>query len=141
MLALLTLFFQVTYSCVGCGTSCGLQTTANGTLSDGSGASNYANNANCEWMIAPRGALGITLSFSEFRIQPGNDVVRIYQCTEISCHNSPQTLAEWSGVRTSPQVVSTTGFMKVVFTSDASVNNYDGFTAYWSSVSLLPCCY
>jgi hypothetical protein len=79
-------------------------------------------------MIAQPSALALTLSFTDFSTQAGKDIVRVLQCTDISC-SSQQQLAELSGWYSTTQfVISTTGFMKVVFNSDASVN-YDGFTA------------
>jgi hypothetical protein len=123
---------QVSLPCAGC-TSCKIHLAANGTFSDGSGSSNYLDSTSCEWLIAPPGALLITLSFTELSTQAGKDFVRVWQCTDIACSQQLQ-LAEISGTYSEPQVVtSTTGFMKVAFTSDASVA-YDGFTASWTSV-------
>jgi hypothetical protein len=71
-----------------------------------------------------------------FNTQPRNDIVRVLQCTNVSC-SEPQQLAELSGTYVDVQAVtSTTGFIKVVFTSDESVN-YDGFNATWGSVCML----
>jgi hypothetical protein len=124
--------WQASLPCVGC-KSCNINIEANGTLSDGSGTSNYGNSISCEWVIAPPGALLITLSFTEVSTQAGKDIIRVFQCTDIPC-SKPLQLAELSGwYSTTQSVTSTTGFMKVVFTSDASVN-YDGFTASWTSV-------
>jgi hypothetical protein len=87
-------------------------------------------------MIAASGDLLVTLVFTEFSTQPGKDLVRVFQCTDIGC-SEQQLLAELSGTYTSAQALSsTTGYMKVVFTSDGSVN-YDGFTATWMIVSWL----
>jgi hypothetical protein len=95
---------------------------------------NYSSNANCEWMIVSGSQSLINLQFSSFSTQPLNDVVRVFHCTDIACPQ-PQQLAELSGTYLSTQeVVSPTGFMKVVFTSDSSVN-YGGFSAKWSLVS------
>jgi hypothetical protein len=63
------------------------------------------------------------------------DIVRVFECTDIYCAQQQQ-LAALSGRYSTPQVVmSSTGFVKVVFTSDGSVN-YDGFTATWTSVRM-----
>jgi hypothetical protein len=105
----------------------------NGTFSDGSGTGLYSPNANCEWMIAASGDLLVTLVFTEFSTQPGKDLVRVFQCTDIGC-SEQQLLAELSGTYSSAQAVtSASGYMKVVFTSDGSVN-YDGFNATWNMV-------
>ena len=123
---------------MGCSSSCGVQTTVNGTLSDGSGSSPYANDANCAWVIAPGGAGQITITFTEFNTQSGKDIVRILQCTSTSCAQQQQ-LAELSGTYSSAQVfTSTTGFVKVVFMSDSSVNA-EGFTASWNLVRTHVC--
>ena len=138
---LLRLIFQnaqysMSYACSGCGQACGLLISPNGTLSDGSGLSLYANSANCEWMIAPPGALQVTITFANVSTQTRNDVVRVFQCTALDCSEQLQ-LAELFGLHFMTQTItSTTGFMKVAFTSDSTVN-YDGFSASWSSVSTL----
>ena len=124
---------QASYSCTGCVSGCGLFTSPNGTFSDGSGSSNHSANASCEWMLAPFGAAQITLRFTMFSTQPGNDVVRVFQCMNVSC-SQQQQLAELSGTYSTVQsVTSATGYMRVVFTSDGSVN-FDGFNASWSLV-------
>ena len=127
---------QAYYPYVGCRLTRGLLTSANGTFSDGSGPVNYADSTSCEWMIASldRKSL-ITIQFHEFSTEPLRDVVRVLQCTDILC-SQQQQLAELSGMYTSSQTLtSTTSYVRVVFTSDSSVN-FDGFTASWSMVSL-----
>ena len=87
-------------------------------------------------MIAPAAASIITLRFTELSTQAGVDIIRVFQCTDIAC-SQPQQLAELSGLYSAPQAVtSTTGYMKVVFRSDGSVNA-DGFTAAWTTVGPL----
>ncbi len=121
------------YVCTGCVSECELLTAVNGSLSDGSGPSNYSNNANCEWIIASSNGSVIVLSFTEFTTQPFNDLVRVYQCRDIYC-SQHQQLAELSGsYETLPVLMSVTGYMKVAFTSDSSIN-YNGFNATWSMV-------
>jgi hypothetical protein len=132
---LIAAFLQTNYLCTGCGLNCGTLTAENGTFSDGSGSSNYPNNANCEWMIAPYGADSVTITFTAFSTQYTKDVVRVFECQDTSCSQSQQ-LAELSG--TYPDiytVTSLTGYMRVVFTSDGSINS-DGFTASWNTVRL-----
>jgi hypothetical protein len=86
-------------------------------------------------MIAPYGAVQITIQFTSFSTQPTNDVVRVFQCSDVYC-SQQQQLAELSGTYPGVQTItSMSGYMRVVFTSDESVN-YDGFTASWSSVSI-----
>ena len=86
-------------------------------------------------MIAPSQAAIITLQFTELSTQFEKDTIEVFQCTDIAC-SKPLHLAVLSGWDSTTQsVTSTTGFMKVVFTSDASIN-YDGFRASWTTVSL-----
>ena len=133
-MSLRSVFLQSNYYCTGCGSTCDLFIAASGTISDGSGSSSYTNNALCEWVIAPVIISVITLRFTEFRTQPNKDYVRVYQCLELACSNQT-LLAELAGsYSTTQSVTSTTGFMKVVFTSDNSGTS-DGFTASWTSVS------
>jgi hypothetical protein len=125
---------QAKYPCTGCGPGCGLSILQSGILTTVSGGSGYANNASCTWMLAPPAASVISITFTEFSTQPGKDLVRVFQCTDIGC-SEQQLLAELSGTYSSAQAVtSTTGYMKVEFTSDGSVN-YDGFIATWMIVS------
>ena len=87
-------------------------------------------------MIVARSSFVISITFTELSTQPGKDFVRVFQCTDLSC-SQQQQLAELSGVYATPQAVtSTTGYMKVVFTSDGSIN-YDGFNATWTTVCKL----
>ncbi len=130
--------WQQNYSCTGCG-ACGLLVAPNGTLSDGSGSLNYSNNSRCEWMIASSHVLDsnllVTIQFTNFSTQPQNDVVRVLECTDIYC-SQHQQLAELSGTYLTTKVMaSATRYMKVVFTSDGSINS-DGFTATWNYVSI-----
>jgi hypothetical protein len=128
------LLTQTNFSCSACESICGLLTAATGAFSDGSGLSGYSGDATCEWIIAPWQASTITLTFTELSVEYSFDYVRVWQCTDIACSDKVQ-LAELSGIYpgSSQVVTSTTGFMKVVFTSDQNVN-HDGFTASWTSV-------
>ncbi len=126
---------NIELQCIGCGSACGTLTAAQGTFSDGSGPLNYSNNAYCEWLIAPLGAVEVTIQFAMFSTQPVNDTVRVVQCSDVNC-SQQQELSKLSGMYNSSQVVqSETGYMKVIFTTD-NTSTYDGFTATWSSVSL-----
>jgi hypothetical protein len=85
-------------------------------------------------MIASTNGSVITIQFTNFSTQPTNDVVRVFQCSDVYC-SQQQQLAELSGMYLSTQVMtSATGYMRVVFTSDGSIN-HAGFAASWSSVS------
>jgi len=134
-------YLQASFPCRGCGTGCGVHTSASGFISDGSGTSGYSNNAYCEWIIAPLGASQVMLRFTQFDIEPPNDLVQIFECNNVLC-SQPQQVAELTGTYSNNYVMtSKTGFVKVIFRSD-NRTNYDGFTALWSLVSLVisSCC-
>jgi hypothetical protein len=76
----------------------------------------------------------IILNFTMLSTQLLTDVVRVFQCSDAFC-SEQQQLAELSGTYSSPYAItSKSPFMKVIFTSDSSVN-YDGFTASVAIVS------
>jgi hypothetical protein len=113
-----------------------LLTDPNGTITDGSGSAYYANNANCKWIIAPTGAIQITLTFTWLFTDQGHDIVRVYQCGQVECQTT-LLLAELSGyLAKAYTVTATTGYMLVLFTSDSFLAS-DGWTASWTSVSPL----
>ena len=123
---------QPPLACTGCGSSCGILTTASGNFSDGSGPNNYQINANCKWIIAPLGAAQITATFTVFGLERNFDFVRVYQCNQISCETG-ELIASLSGTYATAQTVtSTTGFMFVRFSSDEDVVS-QGFMASWNS--------
>jgi hypothetical protein len=89
-------------------------------------------------MIAPPATSMVTLLFFEVSTQPGIDIIVVHQCTDLAC-SQPQELAQLSGSYLEPQIVTSyTGYMRVRFTSDESIN-YDGFNALWSMVRLDMC--
>jgi Zn-dependent metalloprotease len=102
-------------------------TTQTGTFSDGSGASNYANNAFCYWKIAPAGANDITLNFTTFDTESGYDGVIVYDGESV---NDP-ILLDWTGTTLPPATTSTGDKMLIVFTSDATVTQ-SGFEANYT---------
>lgn len=61
-----------------------------GTISDGSNTYQYQNNTFCNWVIQPEDAESITVTFTEFDIEPINDYVKIV-------NSSNQTIANLSG--------------------------------------------
>jgi hypothetical protein len=119
----------------------GLLTTATGSFSDGSGASPYANNSDCSWIIAPaRGSTSIVIIFTSFETMRDSDFVRVYTCTDSSC-SVTGLLAELSGNSSDigpESYTSTTGYMLVSFTSGDGVHQHDGFTASWTSEFIPP---
>jgi hypothetical protein len=130
-------------SSVTCGGTCGAGCSpssegTSGTFSDGSGNSNYGNNEDCWWLIsAPiisASFSDISVSFSSFDTESGYDYVSIYRCDTATCDGSSERILRQAGTLSPSNVYSSsTGFLKVTFTSD-SVNHRSGFTAEWSVV-------
>ncbi len=121
------------HPCSGCGSRCGLYNTSFGTITDGSGLSEYSSNANCSWMIVPSPAAPVAVIFTALSTEEGWDFVRVWQCSDASCTDEQQLIELSGSYSVSQTVTATTGFMKITFTSDADVNG-DGFTASWASV-------
>ncbi|GIV23045.1 MAG: hypothetical protein KatS3mg025_0704 [Bacteroidia bacterium] len=108
-------------------------TASSGTFSDGSGTSNYQNNADCRWLIQPSNALSITLSFQSFQLLSGDSVI-VYDGSTTS---APR-LGAFSGSSLPPSVTSSGGVMLVRFISNGS-GVADGFVASYTSQLNLPC--
>ncbi|MBK7958710.1 MAG: M4 family metallopeptidase [Bacteroidetes bacterium] len=105
-----------------------------GTLSDGSGTGNYQNNLNCSWLIKPKGADSIALTFSAFKTEAGYDTVFVY--------NGPTTasplLMTWWGNTIPPVIKGNKGAMLVRFSSDVS-NTDSGWKASYVSYGTTYC--
>lgn len=95
-----------------------------GTISDGSGSFNYNNNSNCMWKIAPAYATDITLSFTEFDLEDGVDLLKIYDAT------NNQLLAEYTGSEIPEDIYCENGELFLIFTANGAVNA-NGWTADW----------
>jgi len=92
----------------------------------------YVNNAKCEWLL--QGAY-IRLSFHFFDVEAGYDVVSIFRCATPLCSDSERVVRLAAGsADTSTTYATTTGYLKVVFTSDGFVNK-EGFIANYSIYS------
>jgi len=96
------------------------------TFSDGSGAYNYNNGSNCQWMIKPSNAAQVTLHFLDFNTENINDKVRIIDPV------SSTTIATYSGSSIPPDVTSSSGQMKIMFNSNSTTTS-SGWTAYYTS--------
>jgi hypothetical protein len=76
------------------------------------------------------------MRFTDFSTESGKDNVTVFECTNVGCE-TPRQLAVLSGTyATAPVITSSTGFVKVAFTSDSS-STAAGFAALWSSVRQL----
>lgn len=112
-------------------------TQINGTISDGSGSTNYNDNSSCTWVISPSGANQITLDFTYFDTEWDYDKVFIYDGPD----DTSPILMEWWG-NTLPFPVSTSsgvGAMCIKFTSDASITG-GGWSANYTSTGITPPC-
>jgi len=121
---------KVTMTCGGsCSKDCpAYSDTTWGTFSDGPGI--YKNNEDCWWLLTTLPGIEIQVSFPFFNTESGYDFVSIYRCSSASCSATEQ-LAHLSGTLSADAVYATsTGFLKVVFTSDTSVTR-PGFTGTW----------
>lgn len=91
-------------------------------------------------MIAPANTSIITIQFTDLNIQPGKDVLRVFQCTDISCLQEQQ-LAELSSLQLKQQfsplcLIAMTGYVKVMFSTDMD-SEFSWFTASWSTVCII----
>lgn len=116
-------------------------TTDWGQLSDGSGANDYCNNMNCNWLIQPTGATTVTLNFDAFDLEPASiDGQSIYDAVEVyngSNTNAP-LLGRFTGSNLPPSVTSTGPSMYVKFYSDEALTA-SGWSAYYTSTTVDYC--
>ncbi len=119
------------YTSTGVNPSCNgssVLSARSGTVSDGSGTANYANNQLCSWLIAPPCATSVTLSFSQFNTEAGYDGVVVYNGSS----SSDPMIGAFSGTSLPASVTANSGQMYVVFVSDYSTVK-PGFTANYTS--------
>jgi len=103
-------------------------TAGSGIILDNTRDDNYMNNADCQKLIQATGASEITLSFTEFDLENGNDYVRIYDGTSIS----DPLLGEFTGVVLPGAIISSGGSMLIHFSSNDTINAA-GWTASYTS--------
>jgi Zn-dependent metalloprotease len=103
-------------------------TAPSGSFSDGSGANNYSDSSSCLWYIHPAGATTVTLSFSAFNTEEDYDFVEVYDDLFQS-----NLLGSFSGSTIPSPIISTTGQMLVVFTSDMAIDTSGWDASYTSS--------
>ncbi len=106
-------------------------TGTTGSFSDGSGASNYANNLSCSWLIQPTGVSTITLRFTSLATEINNDVIRIYD----GINNSAPLLGSYSGTNNLNTITSTGGVMFVEFITNGSITDAGWDAVYTTSIS------
>ena len=108
-------------------------TSQTGTIEDGSGPSDYQNNDDCRWLIAPPGASKVTLYFTAFNTEAANDKVIIYNGGTIT----DPVLANYSGSSLPATVSSTGGQMLVRFITNGSTTSSGWRTHYISNYPAL----
>jgi Zn-dependent metalloprotease len=130
--------FSANYTSTGsayCSGTTTLNSTDWGTISDGSGANNYCNNTNCEWLIQPPQATSVTLDFTEFDLEPASsDGQIIYDAVEVydGTNSNAPLLGTFTGNNLPPSITSSSGSMFVRFYSDIEVNGL-GWEAIYTS--------
>ena len=103
-------------------------TASSGGFEDGSVLNNYVDNSDCKWLIQPVGAATITLTFTSFSTESGNDLVRVYDGNTTGA----ALLGTFSGTSIPSAITSTGGSMLVSFITDGNTNS-DGWTATYTS--------
>ncbi|SNR57908.1 Por secretion system C-terminal sorting domain-containing protein [Lutibacter agarilyticus] len=106
-------------------------TEVSGTVTDGSGSSNYINNANCTWVIAPAGASQISLDFTELNTELNFDTVYLYDGPD----ETYPVIATLTGT-VLPSTITTTlgvGAMCIKFVSDAYTTS-SGWSANYTTI-------
>ena len=106
-------------------------TTQTGEVSDGSGDHNYNNNTVCKWKINPGPwAQNLTLAFTEFDLEQDKDFLKVFDIP------TNQLLANLTGDQIPDPIVSSTGQMMLMFSTNG-YNNNQGFKAdyYISNVN------
>jgi phosphotriesterase-related protein len=102
-------------------------TAVTGVISDNSGTSNYHNNMSCSKLIQPSNCSSVSLSFTAFDTELGNDVLSVYDgATTLS-----PLLGQYSGTTLPPVLKSTGGSMLIVFNTNGS-NTSSGWVANYS---------
>lgn len=112
--------------------------TSSGIISTGEG--DYSPDMNCWWLLAASQDNDIQISFTMFDTENSYDVVTLFECSDVLC--SSQTLiVKQSGeeesrppnnfVNNGKVYTSSTGFLKITFTSDYDTNG-KGFIAKWN---------
>jgi len=107
-----------------------LITNASGSFFDTGGAgANYPNDERKVWVIQPVGASNITLTFTQFDVEPVFDKMIIYDGANI---NAP-IIGSYSGSTLPATATSTTGALTIEFRSDCATNQTGWSATYVSS--------
>jgi len=106
-------------------------TSTSGTVTDGSGGSPYNANLDCTWLIQPTGATSVTLTFTDFSTESGNDLVRVYD----GPNASSTLIGIYSGTNLPAAITSSGGSMFIRFTTNGSTSAAGWSATYTSNTS------
>jgi hypothetical protein len=113
---------------------CGAYSASNTwDISDGSGASAYVNNADCNWIFAPSdpSVTSITATFTLMDVEANYDYVTVYSCATKDCEVQDMVMLQRiTGSLATPFEVRApnSSVVAITFTTDYSVVR-QGFTA------------
>ncbi|MCE9540309.1 MAG: T9SS type A sorting domain-containing protein [Bacteroidetes bacterium] len=109
--------------------------SASGSLTDGSGSSDYIDNLDCFWLISPAGAGTISLTFTalDLELYQPSDKVRIYDGSDTLA----ALIATVTDVTFPGTITSTGGAMYIRFTTDHSYEGA-GWAASYTSTTAPP---
>jgi hypothetical protein len=92
----------------------------------------YGNLENMSAVLAPAGAISVTLQFTAFHTEQNYDFLSVRSCTAVECAQT-SLLGRYSGSTIPGPLTSSTGIMLIQWTSDEE-NSDSGWSAAWSSV-------
>ncbi len=107
--------------------------TPTGSFDDGSGSTNYTNNQQCIWYIAPPCATSVMLNFSAFNTESNYDKIYVFDSL-----NFTNLIGTFTGNSIPNSITSSTGQMVVYFKSDYGTVS-QGFTANYTSTGSSYC--
>ena len=91
----------------------------------------YMSNEAMAWIIGlEKVGVSLKLTFTNFNTEGNCDFVQVYSCSSSNCQNT-MLLGQYSGNTLPAELRSSTGLMKIVWTSDYSVD-YSGWRAEWT---------
>ena len=132
------------FSCSGASTSYGpdqcspLHTAVSGSFSDGSGVSKYLANTDAVWILAPSGLSQIRVELPSLDTQLGHDFLSVFSCADADGSTGEQRVGERLSGTGARAIKVPSGFARLRFTSDASVQA-QGFSVSWSAVGSATC--
>jgi hypothetical protein len=116
-----------------CTTNSGTLTSTVGTLVDGSGTSDYQNNADCSWLISPTTPIDhLYITFLALNTEATYDKVTIYDGPS----TSDPVLGTYSGSTLPSQITSTSPQVLVRFQTNGSTTGAGWYLSYFSAFQI-----